>query len=201
MPAEHPDRHRLPMPPPAEAPYLGQNCVTPVSKREVLARWCWALVQATFFRWSPRPWHGLRARLLKLFGADIPLPGQVVVFPTARITYPWRLHLAARSMIGRNVTVYNLADVTLKYGANVSQNTHLCAGTHDFNQWSMPLVAKPIVIGRNTWVAADVFVGPGVTLGELCVIGARSVVLRDQPARMICAGHPCRPMKPRQDPS
>jgi putative colanic acid biosynthesis acetyltransferase WcaF len=65
----------------------------------------------------------------------------------------------------------------------------------------MPLVTKPIVIGRNAWVAADAFVGPGVTIGELSVIGARSVVIKDQPARMICAGHPCRPLKPRSEPT
>lgn len=103
-------------------------------------------------------------------------------------------------MIGRNVTIYNLATVTLEYGANLSQNCHLCAGTHDFNRWSMPLVTRPITIGRNAWLAADVFVGPGVTVGELCVIGARAVVVQDMPASMICVGHPCRPVKPRLRP-
>jgi len=39
-----------------------------------------------------------------------------------------------------------------------------------------------------------------VTVGELCVVGARSVVMRDLPARMICAGSPCRPLKPRAVP-
>jgi putative colanic acid biosynthesis acetyltransferase WcaF len=170
-------------------------------KGEVIGRWLWAFVQATLFRWSPRPCHGFRARLLRLFGADIPAPGQIVVFPTAKISYPWRLHLQPRSMIGRHVTIYNLADITLGYGANISQNCHLCAGTHDFNLWSMPLVTRPILIGRNAWVAADVFIGPGVTIGELAVIGARAVVVRDMPARTICAGHPCRPLKPRQPPA
>lgn len=185
---------------PAEPPYLGQNCVTPDPRGEVLLRWLWAFVQATLFRWSPRPLHGFRTRLLKLFGADIPEPSKVVVFPTARITYPWRLRLEPRSMIGRHVIVYNLGFITLRRGANVSQNCHLCAGTHDFMRWDMPLVTGPIVIGENAWIGADVFVGPGVTIGELCVIGARSVVVRDQPAHQICVGQPCRPIKPRPTP-
>lgn len=184
-----------------EAPYLGQNCVTPVSRREVLLRGLWAFVQATLFRWSPRPLHGFRARLLRLFGAEIPEPARVVIFPTVRITYPWRLTLAPRSMVGRNVTLYNLARITLQRGANVSQNCHLCAGTHDFERWAMPLVARPIVIGENAWLAADVFVGPGVTVGELSVVGARSVVVKDLPPRMIAVGHPCRPIKPRREPA
>jgi putative colanic acid biosynthesis acetyltransferase WcaF len=103
-------------------------------------------------------------------------------------------------MVGRHVTIYNLGHVTLQRGANVSQNCHLCAGTHDFLRWDMPLVIKPIVIGQNAWIGADVFVGPGVTIGELCVVGARSVVVRDQPARMICVGQPCRPIKDRPTP-
>jgi putative colanic acid biosynthesis acetyltransferase WcaF len=183
-----------------EAPYLGQNCITPYPRREIVRRIAWSIVQATVFRFSPRPCHHWRALLLKWFGAEIPFPDQVVVFPTVRVTFPWKLRLAPRSMIGRDVLIYNLATVSLARGANISQRVHLCAGTHDFTKWTMPLVTAPIIIGENVWIAADVFVGPGVTVGELAVIGARSVVVRDQPARMICAGHPCRPLKPRPEP-
>jgi len=185
---------------PVEKPYLGQGATTPGPRRELLFRWLWALVQASLFRWSPRPMHGFRARLLRLFGADIPEPGQVVVFPTARITYPGRLTLAPRSMVGPRVTLYNLARITLQRGANLSQNCHLCAGTHDYARWEMPLVTAPISIGENAWLGADTFVGPGVTVGELCVVGARSVVVKDLPPRTICVGHPCRPIKPRPEP-
>ncbi len=76
-----------------------------------------------------------------------------MIFPTARITYPWKLSLAPRSMVGPYVKLYNLAPIRLEQGANVSQFCHLCAGSHDFNRWSMPLVTAPIVIGRNAWLA------------------------------------------------
>ena len=184
----------------AEAPYLGQNCVTPYPRREVLLRLAWAFMQATVFRWSPRPFHGFRARLLRLFGADIPAPGEVVIFPTARVIFPWKLVLAPRSMVGPHVNLYNLATITLRRGANLSQYCHLCAGTHDYTRWSMPLLTAPIVVGENAWLGADVFVGPGVTIGELCVVGARSVVVRDLPASQVCVGQPCRPIKPRPAP-
>ena len=179
-------------------PYLGQNCITPYPKSDVLARWLWLFVQSTVFRWSPRPCHGFRAWLLRSFGAHI--TGPVVIFPTVKIVFPQRLSLAAHSMIGPHVNLYNLATIRLEYGANISQYCHLCAGTHDFTQWSMPLVTRPIVIGSNAWLGADVFVGPGVTIGALCVVGARSVVVKDLPPAMICAGQPCRPMRPRPTP-
>lgn len=171
--------------------------MTPYPMRDVIWRTLWSLVQATLFRWSPRPWHRFRVELLRWFGATIPEPDKVVIFPTATVVFPWKLTLHARAMIAPNVRVYNLAPITLHYGANVSQNTHLCAGTHDFLRWDMPLVAQPIVIGENVWIGADVFVGPGVTIGELCVVGARAVVVRDLPPRKICVGHPCRPIKDR----
>jgi len=186
---------------PGEDPYLGQGCSTPYSSAEIAKRMCWSVVQATLFRWSPRPFHGFRARLLRLFGASIEEPGRVVVFPTVSVVFPWKLSLAPRTMIGPRVNVYNLAQITLKRGANISQNCHLCAGTHEFNRWAMPLVARPIVIGENAWLGADVFVGPGVSVGDLCVVGARSVVVRDLPPRMICAGNPCRPLKERKTPA
>jgi putative colanic acid biosynthesis acetyltransferase WcaF len=186
---------------PNEEPFLGQGCSTPYSVGDIVRRVLWAVVQSTLFRWSPRPWHGFRARLLKLFGADIPEPGKVVVFPTASVVLPWNLVLSPRSMVGPRVTIYNLARVTLRRGANISQNCHLCAGTHDYGRWSMPLVAKPIDIGENAWLGADVFVGPGVSIGGLSVIGARSVVVKSMPPGAVCAGNPCRVIKDRAPPT
>lgn len=185
---------------PNEEPYLGQGTQTPFSSREIAGRTIWRMVQSTVFRWSPRPFHGFRAALLKLFGADIPEPSKVVIFPTASVVFPWKLTMAPRSMIGPKVLVYNLGMITLKRGANVSQNCHLCAGTHDYSAWNMPLLAKPITIGENAWLGADVFVGPGVSIGALCVIGARSVVVKDTPHSTVCAGNPCRVLKERGTP-
>jgi putative colanic acid biosynthesis acetyltransferase WcaF len=173
----------------------------PYTTGEMLSRFLWSIVQATLFRWSPRPLHGFRAMLLRLFGATIPEPFKVVIFPTARITFPVNLTLAPRTMVGPNVTLYDLAPITLQRGANLSQNCHLCAGTHDFNRWDMPLIRRPIVVGENAWLCADVFVGPGVTVGALSVVGARSVVMKDLPPGMVCAGQPCRPVHPRQPPA
>lgn len=52
--------------------------------------------------------------------------------------------------------------------------------------------AKPITIGKNCWIAANVVICGGVTIGEGCVIGAGSVVTRDIPAGSFAAGNPCR---------
>lgn len=56
--------------------------------------------------------------------------------------------------------------------------------------------ARPITIGSDCWIAANVTVCGGVTIGRGCVIGAGSVVTRDIPAGMLAAGNPCRPSGP-----
>ncbi|WP_366946464.1 hypothetical protein [Nevskia sp.] len=52
-------------------------------------------------------------------------------------------------------------------------------------------------MGNHAWIAAEAMVFPGVTIGDGAVVGARSVVTRDVPVWTICAGHPCRPIRPR----
>ena len=79
----------------------------------------------------------------------------------------------------------------------MSQYTYLCAATHDYSPASMPLVTKPIRLGERSWIAADVFIGPGVAIGEGAVVGARSVVLRDIEPWVVAAGHPARVLGPR----
>ena len=51
---------------------------------------------------------------------------------------------------------------------------------------------KPITIGDNCWIAANVTITGGVTIGNGCVIGAGSVVTRDIPDGCLAVGNPCR---------
>jgi putative colanic acid biosynthesis acetyltransferase WcaF len=62
----------------------------------------------------------------------------------------------------------------------------------------MPLVAAPITIGDRVWITADVFVGPGVTIGDGAVVTARSSVFGDLPPWMVARGNPAVPVKPRR---
>ena len=59
--------------------------------------------------------------------------------------------------------------------------------------------AKPINIGNNCWIASNVVVIGGVTIGDGCVIGAGSVVTRDIPANSLAVGNPCRVVRPITD--
>jgi putative colanic acid biosynthesis acetyltransferase WcaF len=159
------------------------------SAGEYLLRFLWWLAIPAF-RFSPRPLYGWRNLLLRLFGASI---GKGVrIYPSARITFPWNLEIGARSVISWDVKIYNLGRICVGSDTIISQYAHLCAGNHDFRARDFRLLRVPITIGNAVWLAADVFVAPGVTVGDGCVVYARSVVIRDLPAYTLCAGHPAR---------
>ena len=119
------------------------------------------------------------------------------MYASARVWAPWNVTLADEACFADGCTIYSQDQVVLGRRAVVSQGAHLCTGTHDYETAGSPLRTKPIVIGDYAWVSAEVFVHPGVTIGEGAVIGARSVVTKDMPAWFVCAGHPCQPLKER----
>lgn len=56
-----------------------------------------------------------------------------------------------------------------------------------------PLASRgDITIGDNVWLADNVIVLAGVTIGDNCVVGAHSLVRSDLPANAVCAGNPAR---------
>jgi putative colanic acid biosynthesis acetyltransferase WcaF len=168
---------------------------SPWTFRQRVARLLWYFVEATIFRYSPRPFYRWRGFLLRMFGAKIHPTCRIR--STVKIEIPWNLMIGAETIIGDDVILYCLGPVTIGNRVTISQLAHLCAGTHDFTRRDFPLLRPPIVICDDVWIAADVFVGPGVTVGAGAVVGARSSVFHDLPAWQICVGSPAKPLKPR----
>jgi len=161
-----------------------------------LARAVWNMVYWTLFWPSPNVLHFWRVFILRLFGATV--GKRVHVYPGVKIWAPWNLELGDQCGIASGVILYSQGKITIGKKVVISQAAHLCAGTHDYTDPSFPLVTKPIVIMDHVWIAAEAFIHPGITIGEGAVIGARSVVIKDMPAWMICSGHPCISMKKRE---
>ncbi len=155
----------------------------------------WWLVAATLFRGSPQFLYGFRRWLLRCFGARI--GHGVIIRPSARITYPWKLTIGDHAWVGDDVVLYTLGEIDIEHDVVVSQGSYICAADHDYLAVDFTIRARSVRICREAWVASRVFVGPGVTIGEGAVIGACSSVFTDMPARMICLGTPCAPRKPR----
>jgi len=162
--------------------------VSPYSLQEKIWRLLWAIVQATFFRYSFHTWNGWRIFLLNSYGADI--DPKCIIRRTTKIECPWNLTMGRNSCLGDGAIVYCLGKVTIGERVSISQYAHLCAGTHDYNDRDMPLLRPPITIEDDAWLAADSFVGPNVTVGEGAILGARAVAMRDLDPWTIHSGNP-----------
>ncbi len=150
----------------------------------------WWLTQATLFALSPQVCYGWRRWLLRLFGAKI---GRgAIIRPSVKTAYPWKLTIGDYSHIGDEVHLYTYGEIEIGDCAVVSQRSYLCTGYHDHTSPRFDLLAKKIAIGPEAWVAADVYVGPGVTVGYGAVIGARSSVFKDIPPGVIAVGSPAK---------
>jgi putative colanic acid biosynthesis acetyltransferase WcaF len=161
-----------------------------------LLRLFWMVSWLLLAAWTPPQLRRWRNVLLRLFGARI--HETATVHAKARIWWPAHLVMEDYASMGPGVICYNVASITIGAFASVSQRAHLCTGTHDVQDSAFPLVARPIVIGANAWVAAEAFVGPGVIVGEGAVLGARGVAARSLEAWTIYVGNPAKPVRTRR---
>ena len=155
----------------------------------------WRVIQQGLFNIEWLKMYGMKCRILQSLGAR--LGHGVVVKPKARITFPWKLSIGTNTWIGEDAWLLNLEQITIGANVCISQRAFLCTGSHNWSEPSFDLITKPIVIEDGVWVCANVFVGPGVTIGKNSVVKVGSVVTEDLPPDMICEGNPCVPDKER----
>lgn len=135
--------------------------------------------------------HRWRVFLLRCFGAKI--GRDCHVYPGVFVWAPWNLSFGDYVGVADGVTLYSVDRIEIGDYAVISQGSHLCCGTHDYNNANFQLIAKPIVIGKRAWICAEVFIHPGVEIATGVVVGARSVVSKNllSPWR-VYTGNPCR---------
>ncbi|MEM7577875.1 MAG: putative colanic acid biosynthesis acetyltransferase, partial [Planctomycetota bacterium] len=156
----------------------------------------WSVVEATLFRMTWPTWYRYRAWWLRRFGADIHPTTRIR--RTCRFVCPWNLSMGANTATGDDVWFYCLGSVTIGRRVTVSQFVKLCAGSHDHRDpVGLPLLRPPIRIDDDAWVAADAFVGPGVTIGEGAVLGARGATFKNLEPWTLYGGNPAKALGPR----
>ena len=166
----------------------------PQTVAERLLGFWWSVVRMFLFRWSPPPLNRWRIALLRLFGATV--HSSAFISPSVRIDYPWNLIVDRDVNMAHYIILNCMGTIEIGAGTQISQYAHLCAGTHAYQRRDMKIVRRSIKIGKGVWIAADSFVGPGVTIGDGSLLAARSSAFSDLPAGQVCIGEPARPRRP-----
>jgi putative colanic acid biosynthesis acetyltransferase WcaF len=168
---------------------------SPYSLTERARRAIWALIGQPLFAITFHNWYLIRRLILRAFGAQVARSCRIR--PTVRIEQPWNLTIGPNSSVGDYCILYCLGPITIGENVTISQYAHLCAGSHDSRSPAMQLVRPPIIVQDEVWIAADAFVGPGVTIAKGCIVGARAAVFRNTNPWTIYLGNPAIAVKPR----
>lgn len=155
----------------------------------------WGLTWLVLCRFTPPPLHGWRRLVLRAFGARVERGARV--HASVSIWLPANLELGANCLIGPRVRLYNQGRISIGAGVVVSQGAHICASSHDLRDPHFQLVLRPVRIAAGCWIAAEAFVGPGVTMHERAVLAARGALFDDAQADTVYRGNPATAVKPR----
>ena len=161
-----------------------------------VGRLVWSAVWVLLFRPSFKTCHGWRRFLLRLFGARI--SSKARIHASAKVWAPWNLTMEDYATLGPSVDCGCAAPIFIGANSTVSQYTYLCAATHDYEHPNMLLITKSIHIEDQVWICAGVYVGPGLTIKQGSVVGARAVVVKDVEPWTVVAGNPAGFIKKRE---
>ncbi|NVK54265.1 MAG: sugar O-acetyltransferase [Alteromonadaceae bacterium] len=127
----------------------------------------------------------------------IPAAKRCQIEPGFNIEYGFNCTIGKGTFINYNVTIIDACPVTLGNQVLVGPNTVISTviGRQVINEQATSEAARPIRIGHRVWLAANVTLCAGVTIGDNAVIGAGSVVTQDVPANALCFGNPARTIR------
>lgn len=113
----------------------------------------------------------------------------------------------AKIVIGNRVT--STADLQIAAQETIiieddvmfASNIHINDGSHGYYRTDLPykyqklVNIRPIRIKRGSWIGQNVMILSGVTIGELSIIGANSIVSENIPDKCIAIGNPAKVIK------
>ena len=137
----------------------------------------------------------VRDYLRDITGSDV--DDTVRVFPPFNINYGLTTRFGRDSFVNFGCTFLAIGGITIEEGAFIGPHCVLATEYHPEEPTQRhSLLTKPITIGRNAWLGADVKVLAGVTIGENAIVAAGSVVTKDVPPNTVVAGSPTRVIRP-----
>lgn len=111
------------------------------------------------------------------------------------------IHVGDDVYIGGFSQIHSMHTLEIGEGSVLSEHVYISDTAHGLNPLAGPIMAQPLEskgpvrIGRHVFIGFGASLLPGVTLGDYCVVGARSVVTRSFPAYSMVAGMPARLVK------
>ena len=133
----------------------------------------WLICSFLFFQNPLFIFYKPKQILLKIFGAKIGL--NLIIKPSVKIKFPWKLIIGDNCWIGEDVWIDNLDYVRISNNVCISQGAYLLTGNHNYNKEQFDLITKPIIIKNGVWIAAKSILLPGSICLENSIVGVGCV--------------------------
>ena len=161
-----------------------------------LSRVLWNAVYTILFRPTPNVFFWKwRVALLRCFGAKI--GKHCKIRSSSRFWAPWNFECGDCVAVGPHAQIYSVDKIIIDTKVAISQGAYLCTASHDITNPDNPLITAPIRVHSFAWVAANAFIGMGVTIGEGAVVGATASVYKDVEPWTVVGGNPAKFIKKR----
>lgn len=164
-------------------------------KSGVIKRMAWFFVHAVFIQSSWMPFSGMKVFLLRVFGATI--GNGIVIKPSVRIKFPWKLTIGDHVWLGEGCWIDNLDHVKIGDNVCISQGAMLLTGNHDYTLPSFDYRNAPIVLEEGVWIGAKSVVCPGVTCKSHAILSVGSIATKDLEQYTIYQGNPAQEIRKR----
>ena len=138
----------------------------------------------------------MREAFEDITGRDLDI-SSIVVFPF-RCDLGFNVRIGKDVIVNYNCTFLDTAPITIGDHTKIGPDCHLVTAEHPLDHMERRthnVRRRPITVGEDCWLGANVTILPGVTVGDRCIIGAGSVVTHDVPDDSIYVGNPARPIK------
>ena len=116
-------------------------------------------------------------------------------------TFDSKISIGSRVTSTGQLQVAAMSEVTIEDDVMFATNVNITDGFHGYTRIDEPykyqdiIRIQPITIKRGCWIGQNVVICPGVTIGEMTVVGANSVVTQSIPDRCIVVGAPAKIVK------
>lgn len=135
----------------------------------------------------------LKSLFLRINGAVI--GERVIFYPGIWIAPGRNLVLGDDVDLAWGVLIDSVGGVTIGDRTLVGFGTKIFSRNHVVPPQRGPIFAsghtnRPVIIGKDVWLGANVIVLPGRTIGDGAVVGAGSVITKDVPPYTVVGGNP-----------
>ena len=80
------------------------------------------------------------------------------------------------------------AEIIIENDVALGPNVTFFGASHDYSSFSLPDIARSIIIKKYAWIGGNSTIHNGVTIGEGAVVGVCSVVTKNVPPFTVVAG-------------